>query len=262
MTDAVVHVKEGTCVSGIPGCFGRISEIQAEDEASWQDRSFLSFDIDWAHDDIVHDCIDLVEEMGVKATWFATHQSPTLDRLRANPDFEIGIHPNFLFLLNGDPRNGGTVDDVLDRVLEWVPDAKAVRSHSLVSGGRLLEAFARRGLTHEGNVFLPAQSGIAPRPWVDWFGMTRVPHIFQDDFWFGSGLVQDKASLAGLGGFACLDFHPIHLFLNTDHLNRYEAARADFRDPAKLRERRCAGEGARTLLRAVVTAKKERYPAA
>ena len=73
--------------------FGRLGEIDPGRAETWQDRIFLSFDIDWAHDDVVHDTIDFVEGLGVGATWFATHLSPTLDRLRANPLSRSGFIP-------------------------------------------------------------------------------------------------------------------------------------------------------------------------
>src|SRR5688572_22770431 len=89
-----------------PERFGRISEIRPDDEASWRDRIFLTIDIDWASDEVIADTAALVEEAGVAATWFVTHDTPQIGRLRANPLFELGIHPNFNFLLDGDGRNG------------------------------------------------------------------------------------------------------------------------------------------------------------
>src|SRR5688572_12527282 len=143
---------------------------------------FLTFDVDWAHDEVVAASIDLVEEADVPATWFVTHDTPLLARLRANPLFEIGIHPNFLPLLNGDPGNGANAEEILDRLLAIAPEAKSVRSHSLVQGGRLLELFRNKGLTHECNSFIPERSGIELKPWTDWFGIVRLPYFWEDDF--------------------------------------------------------------------------------
>lgn len=76
------------------GCnfvFGNIGEIDLENPSSYQ-KIFLTFDIDWASDEVLEYCIDIIEKANVKATWFVTHETPLLERLRANPNFELGIH--------------------------------------------------------------------------------------------------------------------------------------------------------------------------
>lgn len=40
--------------------FGKISEIEAEYPETWENRIFLTFDIDWANDEIIKDTIVLV----------------------------------------------------------------------------------------------------------------------------------------------------------------------------------------------------------
>jgi len=73
------------------------------------------------------------------ATWFVTHDTPLISRLRTNSKFELGIHPNFDFLIQGEPRNGGNAQEVVARLLEIVPEAKSVRSHSMTQSSRLLK---------------------------------------------------------------------------------------------------------------------------
>lgn len=36
---------------------------------------FLTFDIDWASDEIIQDTLDILKENEVKATFFITHES-------------------------------------------------------------------------------------------------------------------------------------------------------------------------------------------
>lgn len=104
--------------------FRKISSIDIDNESSWWDAIFLTFDIDWAHDDVLNDTIDLVEDAGVAATWFVTHDTPVLDKLRANSKFELGIHPNFNFLLEGDDRNGSNArEGLLHQVISSNPFA-------------------------------------------------------------------------------------------------------------------------------------------
>lgn len=127
--------------------FRTISTIRVDDETTWRDALFLTFDIDWAHDDVLNDTIDLVEEAGVAATWFVTHDTPVLKRLRDNPKFELGIHPNFNYLLEGGDRNGCNAREVIERLRVIVPEATSVRSHSMTQSTGLLDLFVRGGHT-------------------------------------------------------------------------------------------------------------------
>ena len=72
--------------------FSTLSNIDPADQATWEGKIFLTFDIDWACDEVIEDSIVLVESVGAAATWFVTHETPLLERLRNNPAFELGIH--------------------------------------------------------------------------------------------------------------------------------------------------------------------------
>jgi len=180
-----------------------ISKIKCE-SAEGLNAIYLTFDIDWAHDEILEDTIDLVEMYKSLATWFVTHATPLLGRLRNNPDFELGIYPNFNFLLDGDNRAGKNAEEVLDRLLTLVPEAKCVRSHSLTQSSRLIDMFSHKRFTHECNTFIPANSGIALKPWSSFCGLTRVPYFWEDDvhmFYDSIGISQpNPAELATAGG--------------------------------------------------------------
>lgn len=227
---------------------GTISSIRVDAVADWSKVPYLTLDIDWAHDEILADTIDLVEENRVPATWFVTHDTPLLSRLRNNPRFELGIHPNFNFLLDGDGRAGRDVAEVLDRLLAIVPEAKCVRSHSTTQSSGLLDHFVRRGLTHECNAFIPVQSGIELKPWRLWSGLTRVPYFWEDDVacLYGRDETLPMSRLVSLEGIKVFDFHPVHIFLNTENMDRYEKTREWHRTPKELRAHRHTGEGTRT----------------
>jgi len=154
--------------------FETISTI-LEINAAWKDSLYLTFDIDWAHDEVLKDTIDLVESADVAATWFATHDSLMLERLRANEKFELGIHPNFNFLLDGDARNGSSAQEVIAHCKSIVPEATVVRSHSMTQSSGLLNLFKEVGVTHDVNHFVPYFIGVSLKPWRLWNGMIRVP---------------------------------------------------------------------------------------
>lgn len=229
--------------------FDVIRNIDAKDPSSWENKIFLTFDIDWAHDEILADSIDILERQDVSATFFVTHNTPVLERLRENPKFELGIHPNFNFLLQGDARNGSDANEVIDRLLDIVPEARSVRSHSMTQSSRLLDMFFQKGLTHDCNSFVPAMINFELKPWKCWPGLTNVPHFWEDDLaWFYEDDSVFERGYEDRKGLKVFDFHPIHVFLNTQKLDLYEITREIHSDPEKLIHFRNEGGGARLNL--------------
>ena len=45
--------------------YGKISNIVVDDLGSWQNKIFLTFDIDWAHDEIINDCYELISQYNI-----------------------------------------------------------------------------------------------------------------------------------------------------------------------------------------------------
>jgi hypothetical protein len=230
--------------------FSTIALIDLEKPHSWQDTSFITLDIDWCHDEVLAYTINLLEQEGASATWFVTHDTPLLERLRANPKFELGIHPNFNFLLQGDSRNGKDAEEVVDRMLEIVPEAKSVRSHSMTQNSRLLDLFAEKGITHESNHFIPYHTGIRVKPWKLWNNLCRVPYNWEDDVHIMYSKIQihehnpsEIVLSSENNGLMVFDFHPIHVFLNAESIDRYEQSRSMHHNPKKLINHRFKGYG-------------------
>ena len=159
-----------------------------------------------------------------------------------DPRLELGVHPNFNPLLQGDHRFDSM--KVIERVMEIVPNACSIRSHSLLQSERLFDLFASQGLSHISNFFLPFNN---TQPFYLWSNMVAVPHHFQDNV-----LLRKDFSYSENIYFDCTlrvyNFHPIHIFLNSESIERYEAARPYFDDPAKLEEMRFDGYGTRNRL--------------
>lgn len=226
-----------------------ISDIKLAEEATWRSHHFLTFDIDWAHDEVLADAIDMVEKYGAKATWFVTHNTVLLQRLRSNPNFELGIHPNFNGLMNGNYTNGKTVEEVVDRLLEFVPEAKSIRSHSLLQNSRICELFAEKGFVYDCNHLIPEQSEIELKPWPLWNGVIKVPHYWEDDAVCIYNKNSDFQEVLKRDGLKVFDFHPIHVFLNTENLERYELCRDFHNQPEILLNYRYEGFGTRSYLK-------------
>lgn len=242
----VTTVSDITSIGDSHPRFRRIDEIQAEYGAAWSDV-YLTFDIDWACDAVLADTIDLVEAAGVPATWFVTHATPLLARLSDNPLFELGIHPNFNPLLAGE-CGARSIHNVLEELQKLVPQARAVRAHSMVQSSRLSQVYADLGLTHECNSFVPEQAHAILQPWKLWNNVLRIPHFWEDDATCLYRHWTPMSVLARRRGLKVFDFHPIHVFLNTEDLSRYYRTKHWHNHPEALLAHRHDGRGARTEL--------------
>ena len=73
----------------------KIKEIKVNDQSTWKQHVFLTFDTDWAKDFIIEDTINILLKYNLNATFFATGMSSLIKELLYSTSFEIGIHPNF-----------------------------------------------------------------------------------------------------------------------------------------------------------------------
>jgi peptidoglycan/xylan/chitin deacetylase (PgdA/CDA1 family) len=220
--------------------------------ASYDNEIYLTFDTDWADDTVIRDTIELLDERGVAGTVFVTHVSPLLTGLPSHPRIEVGVHPNFNGLLEAG-RHEHDAAAVLATLHDAYPSAVSVRSHSLFQSSGLYNLFTQRGLTFEVNQFIPAWSGIVCRPYREVTGALRVPYFWEDDVHVvalaqGLAVGWDVDALLNAAGLKVFDFHPIHVFLNTEHMDRYEHGREHLRDAARLVEHRYPGYGTRSFL--------------
>ena len=221
-----------------------ISSINPIDDTTWQ-SPFITIDVDWAHDIVLADTIDLLEKNESKATFFITHDTPLLDRLRSNKNFELGIHPNFNLLLDGNDSNGRSAEEVVDRLLNIVPEAKSIRSHSMLQNSRLLDLFYEKGLKYDCNHYIPEQTNIILKPWILWNKLIRIPYFWEDDIYCMYDNNSSVKSLFKRKDLKVFDFHPINIFLNTENMDRYEKSRSFFRSPDELIKFRYNGYGVR-----------------
>lgn len=184
----------------------------------------LTLDVDWAPDFMIDFVAAILIEHRVRATWFVTHDSPALVRLRAQPElFELGIHPNFL----PGSSHGQTSEEVLRHCMSLVPEAVSLRTHALYQSTPLLgQVLASTPIRNEASLYLPHAPLLYPFEY-EWNGRTllRIPHFWEDDFemerakpvWHLGPLLEIG------GGLKVFDFHPIHVYLNSRNSDPYQA---------------------------------------
>lgn len=199
----------------------KISEISIND--TFADKIFITFDLDWCSDEILYYTLDIVEKYDIKGTFFDTHSTPLLERMRENPNIELGIHPNYNLLLQGDFSCGKNYQEVTEYFIRLIPEAVSVRSHSQTQNSNLLSYFENIGLKYDCNTFIPYSSGISLNPYRLWTGkLIKVPYFWEDDVHCLYGWQWDVEKFIAYKGLKVFDFHPIHVFLNTDKIEIYE----------------------------------------
>lgn len=204
----------------------------------------LTFDLDWAPEEVVADTIEILERFPVGATFFATHASALMRGLE-RPRHELAIHPNFNPLLNG---GGGHARAVIDDLMRQYPEARGSRAHSLVQGSPIYNHLAEAGLRYDCSLLLPYQVGLRPHTLPN--GLVRIPYFWEDDahFAYRRPFVLDRIDLDPVEP-NIFDFHPVHIYLNTEVEERYLAAKPSYQDPRSLlAHRNVDTPGTRSLL--------------
>lgn len=182
----------------------------------------ITFDIDWAPDWMIDWIAAILIEKGVNATWFVTHPSPAIERLKRRSDlFELGIHPNFL----PGSTQGNTPEEVLDYCLSIVPDAISVRTHALMQSSHLLSLMIQKGLLIDVSILLPDAPFIQPVLTYAIDGvLCRIPFFWEDDHEFQKKNPSwtSSNSVAKTDGLKIYNFHPVHIYLNSSDGKAYD----------------------------------------
>jgi polysaccharide deactylase WbmS-like protein len=185
-------------------------------------RAAITLDVDWAPDFMIEAAADALESREVRATWFVTHQSPALERLRERPDlFELGMHPNFL----PDSTHGSTPAEVVAHCAALVPEARCVRTHCLLQSTPLHDELLRGSAVETDlSLFLPGARHVEPIvQWSPAGRLLRIPYVWQDNMEMCSPTPQWRVdAVLDAPGMRVFDFHPAHVWLNSASFDAYE----------------------------------------
>jgi hypothetical protein len=212
----------------------------------------ITIDVEWAHPEVLADTLALIDERGLRATFFCTHAGIDVG------EHERALHPNFRrqgnsTLADVTPAQlAGWSDEefygfVLGATRRFCPEAIGVRSHALFHDAPLLPLYRASNLEYDSSTFLPLMPAI--RPVLRGFDLIELP-IYYMDHW---DMVNARTmfDLEGLHldepGLKVLDFHPTLIYLNAVTRAQYAAAKPSYRDPQQLAALRHSGRGCRTL---------------
>ncbi len=151
---------------------------------------------------------------------------------------------------------GKNARDVLMQIKDIIPESVSIRSHSMCQSSYLLNLFSEVGFTHDVNQYIPFYSNIDLKPWSLWNGLVRIPYNWEDDLYLISQNRQNILDIARIFSFIVFDFHPIHVYLNTENLFRYESIR-NLRCNESLIKYKYEGEGVNYWLRRLLQIEHE-----
>ena len=198
---------------------------------------YLTFDMDWAIDEVLEDFCCLLRACDVTGTLHVTHNTPVLESIRQEKRLELGIHPNYNPQLLG--TGGGNVSSVLSALKSIVPEAKCLRSHALTSSSIIGKEYENFGIECELNMLVNVRDGMRLMPYRAPLGeYTVIPFIYEDDVYLAGNSLKNPSDYFSNQFEAprIFNFHPIHLYLNTDCMETYEKARPCFKNSDKLLE--------------------------
>lgn len=78
----------------------------------WNETVYLTFDMDWAIDEVLEDFYSLLRKYGLVGTIHVTHETKMLERFRRDEILDLGIHPNYNSVLQS---RGGYICSCFER---------------------------------------------------------------------------------------------------------------------------------------------------
>ena len=191
-------------------------------------RNFiLTLDCDWAPDFMLDAVRENIAAKNAHATLFVTHPCPALQAWVATPGIEMGWHPNFLSA-STQGRDPKSVAAYLEGI---APGAISMRTHDLFQSTSLLREFLEQAthIRHDTSLYLPGQKSLTAFDLHLGSGRTlrRYPFLWEDDLHLlagGSGSFR-LGEIDGQG-LCIVNFHPIHIYLNTSDFATYNKVRA------------------------------------
>jgi hypothetical protein len=173
----------------------------------------ITLDVDWAPDHVIDAVAARLIDARVRATWFVTHASSAVNRLRRHDDlFELGIHPNFM----PGSSHGSTVAEVVSHCMQVVPEARVMRTHGLVQSSRLFsEIMSLTTIRIDSSLMLRMHPGlqVVRQPFAGGV-LTRLPVWWEDDIEQVAPDPRWSVTEQASPGLRILNFHPVHVMLN------------------------------------------------
>jgi hypothetical protein len=180
----------------------------------------ICVDADWAHPRVTQYVLEYFERSRIKFTFFATD-----NQVAPNSSLcELAWHPNF---------ERGTCAAELDQLVALFPGVKGLRPHRLNWGDCDDQSLSPYKIKWVSSVYMKDLWRPVFRSHI-----VEIPISWGDNWWFLKRLAPAwQAIQSDASGIYVINFHPIHVLLNTETLEQYEAAKTYYQDPDVLLEK-------------------------
>lgn len=184
----------------------------------------LTLDVDWVPDFVIDDIANRLMKAGACATWFITHDSPAVQSLLTEPSFECGIHPNFY----PGSSQGETTEEVFDYCLSIAPQAVTMRTHGLLQSSRIYNyACEKTPIKIDVSTLMFGAPSCDPGWHIAPVGkLLKVPFQWEDDIEMNKERPDWTAGIMKEADPFILNFHPIHIYLNSADMTAYNDVKA------------------------------------
>lgn len=167
----------------------------------------ITADLDWAPNYVIDNMIEILDKYSINATFFCTHKVDIKKH-------ELGIHPNFL----PNSTQGKTPLVILTNLKKIFPRAKGVRAHNLLNYSSLYSLYKKVGIEYDSSIIIPLRE---TQPYMKYPGILEIPMSFEDDLYFSNNkkTFRIKELRITKNKDFVFNFHPIHIFLNTNSIS-------------------------------------------
>lgn len=221
---------------------------------NFADTICLTVDVEWANSDVLADTVRLLDERGLRGTFFCTHAGIE------TTGHERAIHPNFRHKGDSfqqlrrkignelyDWADSSIYEFTLNTIQTLYPNALGVRAHNLFYDSELFHIYKKAGLEYDSTYFLPMAQNIMPV--LKEYNILEIPVYYMDHVDIMNQI--SGFTIEGLGlenhGIKVFDFHPNMIFLNTATEEQYVKSKSHYHDYEKLLKLRYSERGVRTL---------------
>lgn len=180
-------------------------------------------DQDWAPEWACEVFVNEVTTNELPVHVFRTNSSPTIDKAVARGVVTHGWHPNF----KADSTHGTTISEVISTMQAIHSESRTVRAHSYFESSEIWDCLYAVGQIVESHGVTRLEENLQPMRMAS--KLIRVPVFFEDDVFMRD--YPDELDCELLfkrllsPGLKVLDFHPIHIGLNSKSLIHYEQSR-------------------------------------
>jgi len=205
-------------------------------------------DIDWAPEFVIDDTITFFEELGIKLTLFATHDSSVIK----SSGLDIGIHP-YLSRVTESEYN-----KIIENLMYIYSEAKGSRTHRNYFGYTTPEYLSKNGIEYDISSINWLQPAFGN---IHFTGLKTLTYSWEDGLHFDYGLDLSPSKIPYVNKTCIYNVHPLIIYLNQNSETVRKEVLKDIKDLTSINKKRIInyinpGYGIKNVIKEFVTEKQ------